>query len=62
MTQLAETANLCDIGGMNEDETKAKIKVLVDKYESAKSTTGLRNYSEEDTIKDFVLPLFNILG
>lgn len=44
------------------EETKKQIKGLVEKYESAKNTTGIRHYSEEDTIKDFILPLFNILG
>ncbi|MFH1170417.1 MAG: N-6 DNA methylase [Candidatus Vogelbacteria bacterium] len=47
---------------MDEAEIKGKIKSLVDKYEAVKSATELRHYSEEDTIKDFVLPLFDILG
>ncbi|MBI2097448.1 MAG: N-6 DNA methylase [Candidatus Vogelbacteria bacterium] len=47
---------------MDETEIKGQIKSLVDKYEFAKSTTGLRNYSEEDTTNGFILPLFHILG
>ena len=47
---------------MEEVGTKDKLKSLVDKYEIAKNTTGLQNYSEEDTIKDFILPLFGVLG
>jgi len=45
-----------------QEEIKKQIQVLIEKYESAKSATGIRHYSEEDTIKDFILPLFNILG
>ena len=44
-----------------QEEIKKQIQGLIEKYESAKSTTGIRRYSEEDTIKDFILPLFNIL-
>lgn len=44
------------------EEIKKQIKDLVEKYESAKKTMGIRRYSEEDTVKDFILPLFNILG
>ena len=47
---------------MDESEIKARIKDIVDKYESAKSATGTRNYSEEDTINGFILPLFGVLG
>ena len=45
-----------------QEEIKKQIQALIEKYESAKSATGIRYYSEEDTIKDFILPLFNILG
>ena len=44
-----------------QEEIKKQIQGLIEKYESAKSMTGIRHYSEEDTIKDFILPLFNIL-
>ncbi|MEK7622070.1 MAG: TaqI-like C-terminal specificity domain-containing protein [Patescibacteria group bacterium] len=47
---------------MDEIGIKAKIKSLVDKYESAKAAGQLKSYTEEETKKDFILPLFEILG
>lgn len=46
----------------NESEIKSKIQLLVEKYEAAKSAGQIRRYTEEDTKKDFILPLFNCLG
>ncbi|MEK7540697.1 MAG: N-6 DNA methylase [Patescibacteria group bacterium] len=43
-------------------ETKQKIKKLVEKYEKAKNSGILKSYSEEETKKDFILPLFEALG
>ncbi len=44
------------------DTVKKEIGELVRKYEQAKSLHQLNRYSEEDTKKDFILPLFNALG
>lgn len=45
-----------------QNEAKNKIKLLVEKYEQAKTNGRLRDYTEEDTKKDFILPLFAALG
>ena len=47
---------------MDKEKAKKQIRELIEKYERAKSTTSLSSYSEEDTIKDYILPLFHILG
>jgi len=47
---------------MNQQEAKQKIQQLIDKYEAAKQAGRLRSYSEEETKKDFILPLFEALG
>ena len=47
---------------MNKDEAKLKIRQLVEKYETVKKLGQIRKYSEEDTKKDFILPLFDALG
>ena len=45
-----------------QKEAKEKIKILIEKYESAKSAGRLKSYTEEETKKDFILPLFEVLG
>ena len=45
-----------------KEEAKVKVAELVGKYEVAKATGKLRSYSEEETKKDFILPLFEALG
>lgn len=47
---------------MNKKEAKELISKLVKKYEEAFDSVQIRKYSEEDTKKDFILPLFSILG
>lgn len=47
---------------IDKELTKKRIQELVDKYEVAKKDGKLKNYSEEDTKKDFILPLFETLG
>ena len=44
------------------DEIKSKIQQLVEKYELAKKAGRLKSYTEEETKKDFILPLFQVLG
>ena len=41
---------------------KEKIKLLIDKYETAKSAGKIRGYTEQETKKDFIEPLFEALG
>ncbi|MEK7664866.1 MAG: N-6 DNA methylase [Patescibacteria group bacterium] len=43
-------------------EAKEKIKKLVEKYEKEKSLGRLKSYSEEETKKGFIEPLFEALG
>ena len=47
---------------MSKEETKQKIQELVDKYEKAKLSRSISKYTEEETKKDFILPLFQALG
>ncbi|MDP3973516.1 MAG: hypothetical protein Q8P92_01660 [Candidatus Daviesbacteria bacterium] len=44
------------------EQTKQKIKELIDKYIQVKDSGKLKSYSEEDTKKGFIEPLFEILG
>jgi len=46
------------------DETKAKneIQELIDKYHRIVESGEIKDYSEEDTKQDFILPLFEALG
>ena len=46
----------------DKELVKQKIQELVEKYETAKEAGRLRSYSEEETKKDFILPLFRALG
>jgi len=39
-----------------------RIKNLIDKYEGIKRRGLLKSYDEQNTCKDFILPLFEILG
>jgi len=43
-------------------EAKEKIKTLVEKYEQVRQAGKLKSYTEEETKKDFILPLFKVLG
>lgn len=45
-----------------QKEAKEKIKLLVEKYEKVKTAGRLKSYTEEETKKDFILPLFEALG
>jgi len=45
-----------------QKEVKEKISLLIEKYEKAKNAGKLKSYTEEETKKDFILPLFEILG
>jgi len=45
-----------------QKEVKEKIKILIEKYEKAKAAGRLKSYTEEETKKDFILPLFEVLG
>ncbi len=45
-----------------QTQTKEKLKALVEKYEKVKTSGKLKFYTEEEAKKDFILPLFEILG
>ncbi len=45
-----------------QKKAKEEIKTLVEKYEKVKTTGKLKSYTEEETKKDFILPLFEILN
>src|SRR3989339_1784162 len=47
---------------MNKDETKLKINDLVQKYKQVIVTRAISKYTEEETKKDFIQPLFHALG
>lgn len=47
---------------MDLNLAKDKIKLLVEKYNKALTASNLTKYSEEETKKDFILPLFEALG
>ena len=47
---------------MNKNSAKQKIKKLVEKYEQVVKSGQLKKYSEEQTKKDFIMPLFEALG
>ena len=44
------------------DEAKVRIKQLIEKYESALKAGQVKKYTEEDTKKGFIAPLFEALG
>ena len=45
-----------------EKEAKELIRNLVEKYQAVKASGQLKKYTEEETKKDFILPLFKALG
>jgi len=45
-----------------QQDAKQKIQELVEKYEKVKTSRSVSKYTEEETKKDFILPLFRILG
>ncbi len=47
---------------MSEAEAKNKIAELVEKYEQVKKSGQIKKYTEEDTKKGFIVPLFQALG
>src|SRR3972149_5695335 len=47
---------------LNKTEIKTKIQELIEKYEAAKKAGSIKKYTEEETKKDFLLPLFALLG
>ena len=47
---------------MLKDEAKLKIQELVEKYEKVKASHAVSKYTEEETKKDFIQPLFQALG
>lgn len=47
---------------MLKDDAKIKIQELVEKYERVKSSHSISKYTEEETKKDFIQPLFQALG
>ncbi|MDP2736473.1 MAG: N-6 DNA methylase [bacterium] len=47
---------------MNKEQAKIKIKDLISKYETEKITGKISRYSEEETKRGFIEPLFEALG
>src|SRR3989338_7067144 len=47
---------------MSQEQAKATIKKLVEKYEAVKTAGKAGKFTEEDTKKDFIIPLFEALG
>ena len=47
---------------MQKEKAKIAIKDLILKYETAKDGAKVKKYTEEDTKKNFILPLFEALG
>ncbi len=47
---------------MTKDEARLAVQDLVEKYDDIKAANKIRDFSEEDTKKDFILPLFEALG
>jgi adenine-specific DNA-methyltransferase len=47
---------------MNKDIILNDLKSLIEKYEKVKKNLQIKKYTEEETKKDFILPLFKILG
>lgn len=47
---------------MNKESAKQKIKELVEKYEQVVNSGQFKKYTEEETKKDFIQPLFEALG
>lgn len=47
---------------MTKQEAKEKIAKLIEKYALVKSNNEISRYSEADTRRDFIMPLFQALG
>lgn len=47
---------------MPKEEAKQKVQELIEKYEKVKASHSTSKYTEEETKKDFIQPLFQILG
>lgn len=47
---------------MDIEEVKITIEKLIEKYELVKNSNSISKYTEEETKKDFILPLFKALG
>lgn len=47
---------------MTKNSAKNYISQLIEKYQTAQASGKLKAYSEEETKKDFILPLFEALG
>src|SRR3989344_8376914 len=47
---------------MPKNQAKADIQKLIEKYETAKASGKIKSYTEEQTKKDLILPLFEALG
>ena len=47
---------------MNKEEAKQKVNELIDRFRDIMQSGQFKKYSEEQTKKDFILPLFEILG
>jgi len=47
---------------MDEKALKTKIQELINKFEKVKAQGKYKSYNEENTKKDFILPLFRALG
>lgn len=50
------------IPSMSKESVKKEIEKLLQEYRAVKAEGTARRYTEEDTIKGFILPLFNALG
>src|SRR3990167_10448744 len=47
---------------MKKEEAKQKVAELVTRFKNATESGQIKKYSEEETKKDFILPLFEALG
>ncbi len=47
---------------MDQEEAKKKVAQLVERYEQVLKAGKVKEYSEEETKKEFILPLFKALG
>jgi len=47
---------------LDKEKTKKEIQILVDKYKRIVDSGEIKEYGEENTKKDFILPLFEALG
>ena len=47
---------------MDKASAREEIKKLISKYERVKDSNQIKKYQEEETKKDFILPLFRALG